>query len=84
MIELPRACQTADDIVGTDGVEFISFGTNVREERGNVLRFVSSSCVCVCVVFLLSILLCFPCLSFVVSSTESYEGGRGRGVGDDC
>ncbi|CAN0131065.1 unnamed protein product, partial [Hapterophycus canaliculatus] len=28
MVELPRACQTADQIVGTEGVEFISFGTN--------------------------------------------------------
>lgn len=30
MMELPRACVTADEIVGTDGVEFMSFGTNVR------------------------------------------------------
>lgn len=28
MMELPRACQTADQVVGTDGVEFMSFGTN--------------------------------------------------------
>nr|AIT69948.1 pyruvate orthophosphate dikinase [Ishige okamurae] len=28
MIELPRACQTADEIVETDGVSFVSFGTN--------------------------------------------------------
>lgn len=30
MMELPRACQTADEIVATDSVEFMSFGTNVR------------------------------------------------------
>lgn len=29
MMELPRACQTADDIVNTDSVKFMSFGTNV-------------------------------------------------------
>ncbi|CBN74442.1 Pyruvate, phosphate dikinase [Ectocarpus siliculosus] len=28
MMELPRACVTADEIVGTEGVEFMSFGTN--------------------------------------------------------
>eukprot|EP00752_Nemacystus_decipiens_P009745 g8703.t1 len=28
MMELPRACVTADDIVGTDAVDFMSFGTN--------------------------------------------------------
>eukprot|EP00903_Cladosiphon_okamuranus_P013193 g12305.t1 len=28
MMELPRACVTADQIVGTDRVEFMSFGTN--------------------------------------------------------
>lgn len=30
MMELPRACMTADEIVGTESVEFMSFGTNVR------------------------------------------------------
>lgn len=35
MMELPRACQTADDIIATDGVDFMSFGTNVRQGRGD-------------------------------------------------
>lgn len=29
MMELPRACQLADQIVGTESVDFMSFGTNV-------------------------------------------------------
>lgn len=33
MMELPRACVTADEIVGTDAVEFMSFGTNVRSRE---------------------------------------------------
>lgn len=34
MMELPRACQTADVIAKTDGVNFMSFGTNVSAHRG--------------------------------------------------
>ena len=38
MMELPRACQTADQIVATDAVEFMSFGTNVSASSSiNVL-----------------------------------------------
>ena len=37
MMELPRACQTADEVVGTHGVEFMSFGTNVSSSSNNRL-----------------------------------------------
>nr|AIT69949.1 pyruvate orthophosphate dikinase [Sargassum henslowianum]AIT69950.1 pyruvate orthophosphate dikinase [Sargassum henslowianum]AIT69954.1 pyruvate orthophosphate dikinase [Sargassum vachellianum] len=46
MLELPRACETADQIVGTDGVEFISFGTNDLTQtvwgfsRDDAIRFI--------------------------------------------
>ncbi len=40
MMELPRACVMADEIVGTESVEFMSFGTNVsRIYVCNVLLF---------------------------------------------
>nr|AIT69957.1 pyruvate orthophosphate dikinase [Sargassum horneri] len=46
MLELPRACETADQIVGTDAVEFISFGTNDLTQtvwgfsRDDAIRFI--------------------------------------------